>query len=342
MRFFFSGKKKEFRGHLLYSGDDFNKAQITFLKKEQDSYELKNIEQYSDEDIGIFFFKSLSDTESIMRYGKENNISSFLLDDIVNINQRPKAQFGEGHLFLSLRRLIVSNDSVTFSPISIYYDTKRITFFVNNENDDLITNFINRINNNRSPFRTSDIIYSIPLILDIITSEYLNALDVISIESQDAEIKVLDQEDDVDPKDIFFLKKKIYDMRKIIRPSKEALYSIIRSDEKMIGKSEKNYFYEIYENITQTLEHLEVYADNIRSIYELQLTINGNRLNEIMKTLSVIGTIFIPLTFIAGIYGMNFEFMPELGFKYGYPVAVVVMIVIALFLLAWFKKRKWI
>ena len=138
------------------------------------------------------------------------------------------------------------------------------------------------------------------------------------------------------------LKKELIHLRKSVWPLREVTNSIIRSESTIIGKTARTFFRDVYDHTIQVMDTVETYRDTASGMVELYMSSVSNRMNEVMKVLTIIATIFIPLTFIVGIYGMNFRYMPELQWKLGYLLVWVVMIATAGAMFIFFKKKRWI
>ncbi|MCX6224670.1 MAG: magnesium and cobalt transport protein CorA, partial [Bacteroidia bacterium] len=131
-------------------------------------------------------------------------------------------------------------------------------------------------------------------------------------------------------------------LRKSLWPLREAVSALERSDSPLINKSTGIYFKDIYDHIIAIIDTVETFRDMLSGMLDIYLSTISNRLNEVMKVLTIIATIFMPLTFIAGVYGMNFKYMPELEFRWGYFCVLGIMLVVALLMVRYFKKKKWI
>ena len=138
------------------------------------------------------------------------------------------------------------------------------------------------------------------------------------------------------------VRKELIYLRRSIYPLRESINSILKSESPLLNADTERYFMDVYDHTIQVIESLETYRDLQSGIMDLYMNTASNRMNEIMKVLTIMSSIFIPLTFIAGIYGMNFQHMPELGYSWAYPAVWVLMIVLVIFMLILFKKRKWL
>jgi magnesium transporter len=179
-------------------------------------------------------------------------------------------------------------------------------------------------------------------IIDIIVDYYFSILEKLSDDIANLEEKILKNPQQHILNEIYFLKRENILLRKSIWPLREVISNIDRSDNKLIDSKTHPYLRDLYHHIIQVIDTLETFRDMIAGLVELYMTMASNKMNEVMKLLTIISTIFIPLTFIAGIYGMNFENMPELAWKFGYFGVMLFMILIALFMIYFFRKKKWL
>ncbi|MEJ2595952.1 MAG: magnesium/cobalt transporter CorA, partial [bacterium] len=189
-------------------------------------------------------------------------------------------------------------------------------------------------------YRKNDFIFY--RLLDNIVDQYFLVTESISEEMDELEEKILNNKEESLHEEIYRLKKDIISIKKSIIPLREAVSGIIRSDSNHISKETRELFRDVYEHVIQIGEMVETQRESITDFLNLYLSQLSNKMNEVMKVLTIFASIFIPLTFIAGIYGMNFEVMPELKWRMGYFLVWVVMILVAVGLLFYFKRKKWI
>ena len=179
-------------------------------------------------------------------------------------------------------------------------------------------------------------------LIDTIVDYYYFAIEHFAEQLETLEEDVLENADKESLVKMQSIKKDLVFLRRSVLPVREALSGLIRSENKLLKKDTRPFFQDIYDHAIHVVESLESYRDMLSSIKDLHMNAMSNRMNEVMKVLTIISTIFIPLTFIAGIYGMNFQYMPELSYEYSYPIAWVVMIVLTLLMIYFFKRKKWL
>ena len=178
--------------------------------------------------------------------------------------------------------------------------------------------------------------------MDAIVDRYFYILEMLGERIEILEEALLADPSKDSVKEIYKLKRQLITLRHAVWPLREAVNSLRKGESDLVQEGTLIFFGDLHDHIIQVIDTVENYREMVAGLLDLYLSSVSNRMNEVMKVLTVIATFFIPLTFIAGIYGMNFEFMPELGWKWSYPVLWVVMIIIAGFMASWFRKKKWL
>jgi magnesium transporter len=179
-------------------------------------------------------------------------------------------------------------------------------------------------------------------IIDVIVDNYYIILESISENLETLEEKVLDNPDKTIPVKIQALKKDVLLLRKTLWPLREAIHDLKNQETDLLDETTNPYLQDLYDHSVQVVDSLETFRESASGIMDLYQSIISNRMNEVMKVLTIVASIFIPLTFIAGIYGMNFEYIPELKWSHGYFFAWALMLLIGFILIILFKKRKWL
>jgi magnesium transporter len=199
-----------------------------------------------------------------------------------------------------------------------------------------------RILNNAGRFRRTGADFLAYAIIDAVVDEYFAIIDSFGAEIEEFEDRALDEKDSDFIQDIQALKQKLLKMRRTVWPMRESLSLLMHIDSKLISDELDPFLKDLYDHIIQAAETVETFRELIAGIMEINLSASSNRLGKVMKVLTIISTIFMPLTFIAGVYGMNFQYMPELEQRFAYFITLGVMLTIALGMVAFFKIRKWI
>ncbi len=179
-------------------------------------------------------------------------------------------------------------------------------------------------------------------LLYIIVDHYFIALDKLNDEMVEVEEELIDSPSNETLQKIHTLKKKTMSFHRIIWPVREMIMNIQKKEQDLFDEETRLFFRDLYDHTLQIVETLQIFRESISSMMDLYLNWTSHQLNEVMKVLTTFASIFIPLTFIAGLYGMNFEYMPELNYKLGYPILLVAMAVCGLGMFFFFKFKKWI
>ena len=278
--------------------------------------------------------------EEINRLAELFKIHPLTVEDILDTSQRPKTEEFDDYLFITFKAANPS-EGLVFEHMSLLItDDTVITF--QEKPGDYFDGIRKRILNNAGRIRRMGTDYLAYAIIDAVVDEYFIIIDSLGSEIEDFEDRVIDEMDDTFIQDIQDIKRKLLKVRRVVWPLRESLSLLMHLDSKRIGDELEPFLKDLYDHIIQAAETIETYRELIAGIMEVYLTAASNRLNKVMKVLTIISTIFIPLTFIVGVYGMNFRFMPELEHPLAYPIVWGIMTAIALGMLLFFRRRKWI
>jgi len=285
----------------------------------------------------------LHQPEIIEKAGEIFGIHHLIQEDILNTNHRPKAEVFEDYVFITLKMVGLNKKgtNIKIEQISVILGDNWILSFQEQEGD-LFDVLRDRIRNKIGAVRLKKTDYLLYRILDIIVDNYFFVIEHYNDEIEKLESEVITNFDDVTILQIQDLKKQIVQFRRIILPLREVISFIDKYKNDLIQTETSRYLRDVYEHIVQLNDSIEIQKESIKDLIDLHQNRVGNRTNKIMQILTVISTIFIPLTFIAGVYGMNFEFMPELKWKYSYLIIWILFIGIILWMLNYFRKKKWL
>ncbi len=338
-------------GTVVYTGDKTSSdLYIEVFDYDKDSFEekeLSNIEEaftYSDsEPVTWININGLSRTEAIEKIGLHYKLHPLILEDIANTQQRPKIDEYDEYLFVVLKMLYFDQDEkLSIEHISFVLGKNYVITFQEADGD-VFDGIRNRIRTGKGKIRTSGSDYLLYALMDAVVDNYFSLIEVMGNKIEELEDDLFEEKpnDDI-TYDIQSLKKEILRIRRAVFPLREVVNRIEKSDHTLITEKTQFYLRDLYDHIIQVSENIEIYRDMIWGLMDMYMTTISNKMNEVMKVLTIIATIFIPLTFIAGIYGMNFENIPELHHKNGYFILWGVMIFIFVGLLYYFKRRKWL
>lgn len=285
----------------------------------------------------------LSNVEIIKDLGEAFGLHPLVLEDILQTGQRPKLEDYEDYLFIVMKMLSFDEKEnlVDSEQVSIILGSNYVLSFQEKEGDcfELVRD---RIKNSKGRIRKMGPDYLAYSLLDSIIDNYFEVMESIGdwIESIDLEISSGFMEDA--PKIINSMKKQLLIIRRSLWPLRELINSMTRSESPLITDPVAIFIRDIYDHTVELIETMETFRDVLSGLLDIHMSSVSNRMNEVMKTLTIIATIFIPLTFIAGIYGMNFANMPELNWDWGYYIVWVAMISLALLLVLYFRRKHWI
>jgi len=285
----------------------------------------------------------LHDTSLIAKIGKEFNLHPLLMEDILNTRHRPKLEEFDDCLFLTLKMLGVAADgnSIVSEQVSFVLGEGWVISFQEEEGDVFHT-LRQRLRENKGLTRKRGADYLLYRLIDTVVDNYFLVTEHIGEENERIEEKVLSAADTKTLQQIQRQKKLLISFRRSIGPLREAVGALQKESVSLIQESTIRYLRDVYEHIIQVNDSIDSQREMIANIMDLYLSGVSNRMNQVMQVLTIISTIFIPLTFLAGIYGMNFDNIPELHWKYGYFGVWGVMFVVLIAMLFYFRKKKWL
>jgi magnesium transporter len=305
---------------------------------------VKEVLKYQDKDTVTWFnVDGLHNIEVMEEIVKGFKLDKLVIANVMDTQTRPRVQEFSNCIFLSIKMLQHNekNDSITVENLSlIITDSVLISF--QEKKGDVFEPVRERIRNQRKRIRNSGTDYLAFALLDIVIDNYIYIISTLGDKIEGLEESLL-----LDPKksvidDINSYKRELNFLRKNINPAKEMILSLSKMESDFIAENTYVYYKELLENINQATESSDSYREILSDQLNIYHTTISSRLNDIMKFLTVFSVIFIPLTFIAGIYGTNFDVLPELHFKYSYYVMLGVMLVLAIGMLIYFKRKKWL
>lgn len=319
-----------------YSKDSYNKIETQNV---DDAFHFKGNKQ-----VTWINVNGLNNTAVIEKLGTHYGLHPLTLEDITNTNHRPKLDEFDMYLFIVLKMLYIKNDDeLVFEQVSIVVGDDYVLTFQEAEGD-VFDDLRERISTDKGRVRSLGSDYLMYAIIDAVVDHYITVLEALGDKIEEVEDHVF--EDGSDNNEIASkiqeLKREVLKIRRTIFPLREIINHLDKIEHPIIDEKTYNFLRDLYDHIVQINENIEMYREMIWSLLDMYMSIISNKMNEIMKVLTIIATVFIPLTFIAGIYGMNFDHMPELHYKYGYFILWGVMIVIFLLMLIYFRRRKWL
>jgi len=318
---------------------------FTFNKETTTENEYLNVEEALNDinptQINWLNIDGLHDTSIFQKIGKHFDISALALENILNTGQRSKF-FGDKDILTLLTKAVYydpDKNRISVEQISfVLCDNVLISF--QEKPGDHFEPVRERIRKNIGRIRKSSADYLIYTLVDSLVDNYLIIIEQIGSKIEELEHRLSSPDKGLSD-ELFHYKTEITYFRKTIRPLKEVMARLLRSDSEFIKKETNIYFHELNDLVEHSNEAIDTYFSMIGDQINLYNTNVNNRVNDVMKVLTIFASIFIPLTFIAGVYGTNFEYLPELHFKYSYFVMWGIMLIVASSMLYYFKKHKW-
>lgn len=285
----------------------------------------------------------LNNTKNIEILGKHYGLHPLVLEDIANTDQRPKIDEFEDYLFIVARMLYHDEREELINEHICLVLGKNYVISFQESDGDVFEGVRERLARARGRVRNSGGDYLIYALIDAIIDNYFVIIDQLEEKVESLEDKLfLERPDDDIVFDIQTLKREIIKLRRAIYPLREVTNRLEKSDSSLIDVKTKNYLGDLHDHIIQVSENIEIYREMIWGLMDMYMTTISNRMNEVMKVLTIMASIFIPLTFLAGIYGMNFDNMPELHYKYSYYILIGVMVLVFCGMIWYFKRKKWL
>lgn len=319
---------------------------MTFDAQELNEYTIENVEEclnhLSAETVTWISVYGLHDIQNIRRLGELFSIHPLVLEDILNTGQRPKCEEYDDYIFLVLKILRFNSESmlVQGDQLSVILGKNYIISF-HEQPADVFLPVRERIRKHRGRIRHYKSDYLAYALLDTVVDNYIICIEEIGLNVEELEDAVLEDPSPEILGSITNYKREVNFLRKAIRPVRELIISLVNCDNEILRESTMPYLKDLKDLISHAVEATDNYREMLSDQLGIYNTAIGNRLNEIMKILTIFAAIFIPLTFIAGIYGTNFENVPELKYKYSYFIFWGIMAAVAILMVRFFKKKGW-
>lgn len=285
----------------------------------------------------------LNNLKEIEKLGTHFGIHPLTLEDILNTQHRPKMDEFDDYLFLVFKMLYYKSDEVlNFEHMSMVVGNGYVLTF-QEANGDVLDDLRERISNGMGRTRNSGSDYLMYAILDAVVDNYLTVVDAFGDKVEDLEDVLFNTEPNNNvSNEIQELKREIVKIRRSISPLREVINRLENVETNFIDDKTYDFIRDLYDHIVHVNENIEMYREMVWGLMDMYMTIISNKMNEVIKVLTIITTIFIPLSFIAGIYGMNFKNIPELHYKYSYFILLGFMAVIFFLMLLYFKRKRWL
>jgi magnesium transporter len=338
-------------GTLVYIGEKkVENVRITYIDYDEQTFQEKqasNIEEcFSLKDtptVSWINIDGIHEVGVVERIGRHFDLHPLLLEDILSTTQRPKFEDYDSHVFAVLKMLKSAEGRriVRSEQVSLVLGRNCVISFQESIGD-VFEPIRDRIRKAKGRIRKAGPDYLAYALLDAIVDGYFSVLEATGERIESLEEQLVKEPTERIPRQIHALKREMIFLRKSIWPLRELISNLQRSESDLIAESTRIYLRDVYDHTIQIIDTVESYRDIVASMLDIYLSSISNRMNSVMKVLTIIATIFIPLTFVAGIYGMNFKHMPELEWRWGYVVVLLVMLVMAAGMIFYFRKKKWL
>jgi len=338
-------------GVVVHVGEQkIDTARITLMAYDQTRLEEKQLKRIEDcfaykdtPPVGWINIDGLHEVELIEKIGTHFNIHPLTQEDIVNTGQRPKAEDFEEYIYLVFKMLKFDETigHITSEQVSLIVGPHYLLSFQETEGD-VFNSVRERIRKGRVHIRKSGPDYLAYALIDAVVDHYF-----LILEKMGERIEHLEEQLHAQPTPEILqathdLKRELIYFRKQVWPIREVLNAWQKSESSIVQETNKVFIRDVYDHTMQVIDTIDSLRDIISGLMDLYLSTVSNKMNEVMKVLTIMATIFIPLTFVAGIYGMNFKYMPELEWEWSYPVLWIVLIVIFFGMIFYFKRKKWL
>lgn len=346
-------KKGSSPGTLIYTGTEKSvKTKLKAIHYSADSFTEKEIKRTQinkllDDENKITWLnvEGLNDTDIIEEIGDEFNLHHLLLEDVLNVYQIPKLDdYGEaGVLFITVNEFYLRNEDAVLAhdQMSLIIGKNYIITFQERPGD-AFDPVRERIRNGKGRIRKKGVDYLAYALLDALVDSYYDITDRYNGELLSMENELIEKPKHNQLTHIHALSKNLITFRKSVAPVKDIINKLLKDEMGIVQEESKVYLRDLADHVNQIINTIDTDREYLTSLINTNLTNINNRMNEIMKVLTVISTIFIPLTFIVGVYGMNFDYLPELHWHYSYPVLWGVMVLMIIVQLIIFKRNKWL
>jgi magnesium transporter len=283
----------------------------------------------------------IADVAALRALGEEFGLHRLALEDVVNVHQRAKVEdYGE-HAFLVMRMIDAAHPTET-EQFAMFVDADFVLTFQERPGD-CFQMVRTRLRDTSGQIQKRGADYLAYALLDSVVDAYFPVIESLDERLEAIELGILDGKsvENAVP-ELHAVRRCLLELRRAVWPLREATSQLVRGEARHFSADVHPYLRDVHDHVVQLLDLLDNYREMTSSLLDLHLSTVNHRLNEVMKLLTVISTIFIPLTFVVGVYGMNFDWMPELRVWWGYPTVLAVMLVLALGMLRWFRRRGWV
>lgn len=338
-------------GTLVYTGEkEKEPVSVTLIEYDQNSFLEKKIINLNEilfskdnEKVSWITIDGVHDIQLMEKIQEYFTIHPLAMEDIVHTTQRPKAEEYPRQLFIVTRMFIYNEESreIRNEQVSFILGKNYLLTFLEDPGD-VFNPVRERIRKDGTKIRSNGADFLAYALIDAIVDSYFHILEKLGEQIEELEDRLVAQPTREDLQAVHHMRRDMILLRKSVWPLREVISHLQRNEHQIINQSTQIYLRDVYDHIIQIMDTIESYRDMIVGMLDVYLSSTSNKLNEVMKVLTIISTLFIPLTFLAGVYGMNFHYFPELEIKWMYPWGFwIVSLMISFGMIIFFKRKKW-
>jgi magnesium transporter len=283
----------------------------------------------------------LQNVSLVEQIGSHYNLDPLVLEDILNVDQLPKFDDLQQYVFISLKMLSLEDEGIRHEQVSFILGSEYLLSF-QEQPGDVFNAVRKRIESLNGRHRRKGADYLLYSLIDVVVDHYFLVEEYLGNQLTEIELKVSDKPDKKLVQEMTALKREFIFLRKVLLPFREAMRKLASSENGLIQEENEKYFNDVLDHVNQVIQDLEAQRELLAGVMDLYNSSLNYRMNNVIKTLTVITTVFIPLTFIVGVYGMNFKYMPELDYHWGYPIVLGVMLFTGTAMYIWMRRQEWL
>lgn len=303
---------------------------------------VREVRPPSDGGLSWYTVDGVHDVEVLQVLGENCQLHPLVLEDIANTRQRPKIEEFDQYIFIAMKMVTLepSQKRLRAEHVSIILGKSYVISFLEDAGD-VFAPVRQRIQSGKGRIRKMGADYLAYALMDAVVDNYFSVLEEIGDEIEGLEEEVVTSPSSETLKRIHRLKRELIFLRRAVWPMRETVNTLLRDESELVSAETRIFLRDLYDHTIHVIDTVETLRDIVAGMLEVYLSSVSNKLNQVMKVLTVMSSIFIPLTFVVGVYGMNFHYMPELQWHYGYPSVMIGMLALAVSLLVLFRRKGW-
>lgn len=320
---------------IRYSPSGYEEPQVVTASESMPELNAQGVTWYT--------IDGVHDVEVLRVIGENFKLHPLVVEDVANTSQRPKIEQFDEFLFIALKMITYSptRHGIDLEHASIVFGDGWVLSFLE-DSGDVFEPVRGRIRSGKGRIRRLGADYLAYALIDSVVDSYFQVLEQIGEDVESVEQEVTSDARPSTLTAVHRLKRELIFLRRSVWPMREIVNSLVRDESQLVKDETKLFLRDLYDHTIHTIDTIETQRDVVSGMLDVYLSSVSNKMNQVMKLLTAMSSIFIPLTFVAGIYGMNFEYMPELHWVWGYPAVLAVMLIAAVFLMIFFRRKHWI